>query len=183
MCDQCEHECTAKPPEETPEPPNDTVAIHEEIQRANETARVQKKELRKGLSYGAPTLPDNNPAVCVEDAAPTKNVSKRAHRRQAKKHEQRLIQEKRVGRSTQRDDEEFLKIVERVSRLNEEVGTVVKEDLESLESVQALEVALRKEATGSQHKSKNKRQREVCEDVEVAIAQLNLWNASMKCGC
>ena len=108
-------------------------------------------------------------------------LSKKARRRQAKKDEHRRLQEARAARSKQREDEEFLRIAQRVSRLNQEEGTVVKE--ECLESIQALDVALRKEeAKDTQSPSKNSRRRDAFEDVNAAILQLNLWQASMKYG-
>ena len=108
-----------------------------------------------------------------DEAAPKKVVSKRAQRRQAKRDERRRIQEVRAARSKQKEDEEFQRIAQRVARLNQEVGTVVKEDMGCLEEEEAKDV---------QSPSKNNRRREPCVDVDAAIFQLNLWQASMKYG-
>ena len=149
----------------------------------NEEAQARKKALRKDIIGGA-SIPKNHPVGIVDgdDAARTKVVSKKAQRRRTKKAEQRRHLEKHVAHTRQREDEEFLKIAERVSRINLEEGTVVKEDLECLESVQALDMALQKEQAKDAQPSKNNRRREACGDVGAAILQIGLWQASMKYG-
>ena len=121
-----------------------------EVRRANEEARERKRLTKKAAIQ--PSLISTTAAAddATDLGAPAVNPpSKNARRRQEKKAKQRRAGQERVEKQRQRDDDETRKILKQVEPLREAAGTVVKEDLETLESVQALEAALQREERSS----------------------------------
>ena len=120
-----------------------------EVRRANEEARERKRLTKKAAIQ--PSLISTTAAAddATDLGAPAVNPpSKNARRRQEKKAKQRRAGQERVEKQRQRDDDETRRILKQVEPLREAAGTLVKEDLETLESVQALEAVLEKEQKG-----------------------------------
>ena len=141
---------TAQPPPGVQRPgapqPERLTEADREVRRANEEARERKRLTKKAAIQ--PSLISTTAAAddATDLGAPAVNPpSKNARRRQEKKAKQRRAGQERVEKQRQRDDDETRKILKQVEPLREAAGTVIKEDLETLESVQALEAALQRE--------------------------------------
>ena len=144
----------AQPPPGVQQPgapqPERLTEADREVRRANEEARERKRLTKKAAIQ--PSLISTTAAAddATDLGAPAVNPpSKNARRRQEKKAKQRRAGQERVEKQRQRDDDETRKILKQVEPLRETAGTVVKEDLETLESVQALEAALQREERSS----------------------------------
>ena len=127
------------------QPEMQTVA-DKEVQRANEEARERKLLTKKAAAQPALISP---PAAADEAAGPgappETTLSKNARRRREKKAKQQRAEQRRAEEKQQRADDEFRKVLKVVEPLRHESGTVVREDLERLESLQALDALLQKE--------------------------------------
>ena len=163
VCNECPHECGSEPPpaflgKQQPETalPGGGVAegahdVERDVDRDNEEAR-ERKALRKMHAALQPSL-TGPAAVAAAPAAPGEPAEKaalsnNARRRREQKAKQRRAEQQRAEKQQRRDDDESRRILKQVDPLREAVGTVVKEDLETLESVQALEAVLQKEQKG-----------------------------------
>ena len=151
------------------QPEMQTVA-DKEVQRANEAARERKRLMKKAAVQPSLTIPTAAADEAAGPGTPTeKTLSKNARRRREKKAKQQRAEQHRAEEKQQRADEEFCKVLKAVEPLRHESGTVVREDLECLESVKALESLLQKEE--KQAKAKPRRARTQAE-TELAHALL-----------
>ena len=117
-----------------------------EVQRANEDARQRKLLTKKAVVQ--PSLART--AAVADDAAgqpapAEKNSSKNARRRQERKLKQQQTQQRRIDEKQQHADDQFRRVLKAVEPLRQKCGTVVREDLEHLDSVKELDTQLKKE--------------------------------------
>ena len=154
--------CAPSAMPECPSGRDEQIDVARDVERANEEAR-NRKLLTKKLAI-QPSLVGPTPAAEVADGTGASghgmslktNLSKRACRRMEKKAKQRHAERRRDEAKQQRMDDEFRKVLKAVEPLRQESGTVVREDLETLESVKELDAVLRK--TDKQAKVKPRRQ-------------------------
>ena len=142
---------TPQPPT-APEAPDSAHAVDKEIQQANEEARARKQLLRRTTPQ--PTLKTRAPAEprdglkCCEMV--TTQMHERAPRTAQGRHASKVARARRRGalqkQVQQQVEEESRQILQQMEPLRRESGTVVTETIESLESVQTLGAALRKQS-------------------------------------
>ena len=141
---------------------DEQIDVAREVERANEKARNRKLLTKKLVIQ--PSLADPTPAAAVVDGispsghgtSSKTSLSKRACRRIEKKAKQRHAEQRRDEAKQQRTDDEFRKVLKAVEPLRQESGTVLREDLETLESVEELDALLQK--AEKQAKAKPRRQ-------------------------
>ena len=127
------------------QPEMQTVA-DKEVQRANEEARERKRLMKKAAVQPSLTIPTAAADEAAGPGAPAETtLSKNARRRREKKAKQLRAEQRRAEEKHHRADEEFRKVLKAVEPLRHESGTVVREHLESLESLKALDAALQRE--------------------------------------
>ena len=149
--------------------------VDKEVERANEEARNRKlltKRLAVQPSLAGPTLAAkeaDGPGSSGPGVSSETNLSKSARRSQENKAKQRRAEKHRDEVKQQRADNEFRKVLEAVEPLRQESDTVVREDLESLESVKDLDALLQK----AEKQAKAKPRRQLAEkEAELAHALL-----------
>ena len=151
VCGACKHVCALvhRAPPVAPAPPSGSDNQNEadrEVERANEEAREHKLLMKKAAVQPSLTIPTAAADEAAGPGAPAETtLSKNASRRREKKAKQQRAEQRRTEEKQQRADEEFRKVLKAVEPLRLETGTVVREDLESLESLKALGALLQKE--------------------------------------
>ena len=148
-----------------------------EVQRANEEARARKLLAKKAV----PQQPLAGSTAEADDAAgqpaPAEaNLSKNARRRQEKKAKQQRAEQRRIDEKQQRADDEFRRVLKAVEPLRLESGTVVREDLECLDSLRELDIQLKKEE--KQTKTKPRR---APTQAEAEVAHALLETGQLRC--
>ena len=160
------------------QPEMETVA-DKEVQRANEEARERKRLMKKAAVQPSLSIPTAAADEAAGPGAPAEAaISKNARRRREKKAKQQRTGQRRAEEKQQRADDEFRSILKQVEPLRHESGTVVKQDLQCLESVRALDAALQKEEKQAKAKPRRESTR-----VEAEVAHALLDAASWAAGC
>jgi hypothetical protein len=140
------------------------------VERANEEARQHKLLTKRATIQASLARPAAEADGATGQPAPAEtNISKNARRRHQKKAKQQQTQQRRIDEKQQRNDDEFREILKVVEPLRQESGTVVREDMECLDSLRELDIQLKKE----ERQTKTKPRRAVTqEEADVAHALL-----------
>lgn len=123
----------------------ETKRLQREVELANVAARAQKEQLRRKETRAPSALALTPPVVAGagENSHKDPTISRKAQQRRNRKARERQAAKSREEEQQRKEDEEFRKVLKQVDKLRISDDTVVKQDLESLESVQDLDGALR----------------------------------------
>ena len=156
-------------------------AISKKIERENrELSKLRKAARPLRSPHEQPETPPPGPPPAPPPLPAQTSVSNRARRRHEKRAKQNRARKVQENRREAAEAEEFQRILREVEPIRCLPDTVVKEQIETLDSVRLLDETLRKEeATLCISKF---RPRQVLSDVGAAIFQINLWTSMMKYG-